>query len=90
MLRFQQIAVKRMTPLTYLRRVVYVCAVSPRRRANFYLDSELLSGLKALKARVGIPESEAVRRAVAEYLERQRVPLDSKAERKRPASRKRP
>lgn len=63
--------------------------MTPRRRANFYLDDELLDGLKALKARVGIPESESVRRAVAEYLERQNVVTDQKSERKRAATRKR-
>jgi ribbon-helix-helix protein len=68
----------------------YLCmfmAVVTRRRANFYLDEELLLGLKSLKAQVGIPESEAVRRAVAEYLERHGV---TKPERKRAATRKRP
>ena len=65
---------------------MYIDAVT-RRRANFYLDENLLLGLKALKAEVGIPESEAVRRAVAEYLERHGV---AKPERKRAATRKRP
>lgn len=41
-----------------------------RKRVNFYLDDELLIGLKALKARIGVPESETVRRAIAEYLAR--------------------
>ena len=76
--------------MTWLRHIVYVYAVSPRRRANFYLDHELLAGLKTLKARIGIPESEAVRRAVAEYLERQNVETAQKAERKRAVTRKRP
>ena len=68
---------------------MYVCVVAPRRRANFYLDDDLLDGLKGLKARVGVPESESVRRAVAEYLRRHGVALDKKAERKRAATRKR-
>lgn len=69
---------------------MYVYAVA-RRRANFYLDEELLEGLKALKTKVGIPESEAVRRAVAEYLERQNESIAlKKPERKRAATRKRP
>jgi hypothetical protein len=68
---------------------VYVYAVTSRRRANFYLDDELLKGLKALKARVGIPESESVRRAVAEYLKRHGVVGAERAERKRAATRKR-
>ena len=69
---------------------VYVCAVTPRRRANFYLDEHLLEGLKVLKAQVGIPESEAVRRAVAEYLEWHGTGVTRKAERRRAATRKRP
>jgi len=65
--------------------------VTPRRRANFYLDDELLEGLKTLKARIGVPESESVRRAVAEYLERNGVHVPVvKAERKRAQTRKRP
>ena len=68
---------------------MYVCVVV-RRRANFYLDEALLQGLKKLKSRVGIPESEAVRRAVAEYLERQdHVAVLKKTERKRAVTRKR-
>jgi hypothetical protein len=68
---------------------VYVYVVTPRRRVNFYLDDKLLAGLKTLKARIGIPESEAVRRAVAEYLERHSTPTAQKAERKRASTRKR-
>ena len=64
--------------------------MTPRRRANFYLDEHLLEGLKTLKDRVGIPESEAVRRAVAEYLERQGTEVTKQSERKRAATRKRP
>jgi Ribbon-helix-helix domain len=64
-------------------------AVTPRRRANFYLDDELLEGLKAVKARVGIPESESVRRAVAQYLRGHRVDIRKYAVRKRASTRKR-
>jgi hypothetical protein len=56
---------------------------------NFYLDEELLSGLKDLKARVGIPESETVRRAVAEYLERHGGLTARRMGRKRAGTRKR-
>jgi hypothetical protein len=70
--------------------LMYIDAVTPRKRANYYLDEEQLEGLKALKARVGIPESEAVRRAVAEYLERQGVTSVAKSDRKRAGTRKRP
>jgi predicted DNA-binding protein len=62
--------------------------VSPRRRVSFFLDSHLEEGLKALKEAVGIPQAEAIRRAIAEYLERQGV--GSKAGRKRADTRKHP
>ena len=62
--------------------------MTPRRRVNFYLDDELLAGLKALKARIGIPESEAVRRAVGQYLERHATE-PPKVERKRASTRRR-
>ena len=57
----------------------------PRKRHSFFLDAELTEGLKALKARDGILESEAVRRAIAEFLARKGV----KAERRRTRRRKR-
>jgi hypothetical protein len=57
--------------------------MSPRRRVNFYLDDHLLAGLKVLKTKVGIPESETVRRAVAEYLRREGIVVNQKAPRKR-------
>jgi hypothetical protein len=47
--------------------------VSPKKLQNFYMDPELSDGLKAVKARDGIPEAEQVRRAVREWLERKGV-----------------
>jgi hypothetical protein len=71
--------------------ILKLTPMTPRTRVNYYLDEELVEGLKQLKARVGVPESESVRRAVAEYLERQGVPVAKvKAERKRAATRRRP
>ena len=64
--------------------------MSQRRRVSFFLDHDLEQGLKELKGRVGIPQAEAIRRAIAEYLERQGGDADSKTERKRAATRKRP
>ena len=52
-----------------------------------FLDSELLDGLKRLKARDGTPEAEAIRRALAEYLDRRGV--TRKTERPRAVTRKR-
>jgi predicted DNA-binding protein len=60
-----------------------------RHRISFFLNSELESRLKALKQRVGIPQAEAIRRAIAEYLERQEKEIGLKTERKRGATRRR-
>jgi hypothetical protein len=62
--------------------------MSPRKLYNFYIDPELAEGLKALKARTGVPEAETVRRALAEYLGKAGV--IKKTERKRAVTRKRP
>ena len=42
---------------------------------SVYLPAELKRGLERLKARDGISESEAVRRALAEFLKRRRIRL---------------
>jgi len=60
--------------------------VSPRKLYNFLIDPDLAQGLKVLKARDGVPESEQVRRAVREWLEKRGV---LKAERKRAVTRPR-
>jgi predicted DNA-binding protein len=59
-----------------------------RRRTSFFLDVPLETGLKALKDKVGIPQAEAIRRAIAEYLERQGIEIDAQ-QRRKPAPRKR-
>jgi hypothetical protein len=62
--------------------------MSPRRRLfNFAIDDDLATGLKAIKARTGVSESEQVRRAIQMWLEAQGEM--KKAERKRAATRKR-
>jgi hypothetical protein len=56
--------------------------MSPRRRLfNFAIDDDLAAGLKAIKARTGVSESEQVRRAIQMWLESQGEM--KKAERKR-------
>ena len=47
--------------------------MTPKKLCNFYLDPELVEGLKALKERDGASEGESVRRALARYLKRQGV-----------------
>ena len=40
-----------------------------RRRINFYIDPDLADGLKTLKERDGVPESEQIRRGIRLWLE---------------------
>lgn len=54
--------------------------MTPRRRTGLYLDEELLAGLDALKQRDGIPASEAVRRALADYLRKRGIRLRTLSE----------
>ena len=63
--------------------------VPPRTRYNFFIDESQREALRQVKARDGISESEQIRRAIAEWLERKGVDL-VKSERKRGATRKRP
>jgi predicted DNA-binding protein len=63
--------------------------MSPRKRTSVFLDPELMMGLKALKARDGMPEAEAIRRAIAEFLATRGIAAVEKAERKRPTSARR-
>jgi hypothetical protein len=70
---------------------VYECVIHwrmplMRRIATFRLDEDLLSGLKAVQDRDGIPPSEQARRAIRAWLEAKGV---VKAERKRAATRRR-
>jgi metal-responsive CopG/Arc/MetJ family transcriptional regulator len=44
--------------------------MTTRKRTGLYLDTTLLAGLDALKQRDGIPASEAVRRALTDYLKK--------------------
>ena len=64
--------------------------MSLRKRYTFFLDVELSAGLKALKARDGMPQSDAVRRAIAEFLAKKGIGAVGKAERKRARTRRRP
>ena len=61
--------------------------MSPRKLYNFLIDPDLAEGLKAVKTRDGISESEQVRRAIRDWLSRKCV---MKSGRKRVAPRERP
>ena len=56
--------------------------MTPPRRTSLILSDDLKAGLEALKARDGISESEAIRRAIAEYLERKGVLVHESANRR--------
>ncbi len=59
----------------------------PRLRYGFWIDPDQLEGLRAVKARDGVLESEQIRRAIDDWLQKKRF---KRAERKRAATRKRP
>lgn len=43
--------------------------VSPKKLYSFYIDPELLEGLRDIKAKDGVPESEQIRRAIKIWLD---------------------
>ena len=61
--------------------------MTPRRKYSFWIDDDQAQGLKTVKERDGVLESEQIRRAINDWLEKKGV---SKPERKRAATRKRP
>jgi len=61
--------------------------VSGRRKYTFWIDPEQSEGLKSVKRRDGVLESEQIRRAINDWLEKKGI---RKAERPRVAPRKRP
>ena len=60
--------------------------MAPKKLYNFLIDPDLAAGLKAVKERDGISESEQIRRAIREALIKKGV---MKADRKRVGARKR-
>ena len=58
----------------------------PRKRYSFWIEDEQAEGLKAVKERDGVLESEQIRRAINGWLEQRGV---KKTERKRAGTRKR-
>lgn len=63
--------------------------MSPKQRISLFLEESHVVGLQALKERDGIPNAEAIRRALAEYLRKHGVTGDEKTARKRAATRRR-
>ena len=48
--------------------ILYIFVYVMRKFYNFYIDVDLADGLKAIKARDGISESEQIRRAIKVWL----------------------
>ena len=59
-----------------------------RRKYSFWIDDDQAAGLKRVKERDGVLESEQIRRAIGAWLQQKGV--IRKAERKRATTRKRP
>jgi predicted transcriptional regulator len=59
-----------------------------RQRYSFFIDPELLEGLKILKARTLAPEAAMIRQAISEYLKRQGVSVGKKSARRRVIARR--
>ena len=67
----------------------YINAVAPDRKMyTFWLDGELAEGLKAVKERDGISESEQIRRAIRTWLDAKDVTKKKTAPRRVVARRK--
>ena len=47
--------------------------MTPRRRYSFWIDDQQADGLKAVKERDGVLESEQIRRAIDQWLEQKGV-----------------
>ena len=62
--------------------------MTPRKKYSFWIDDEQADGLKELKERDGVLESEQIRRAINDWLEKKGVRL-KKTERARRVTRKR-
>jgi recombinational DNA repair protein (RecF pathway) len=56
-----------------IKRSIYIHRVPPKKLYNFLIDSDLAKGLKRLKAETGVAESEILRRALREYLRKNKA-----------------
>jgi len=61
--------------------------MTPRKRYSFWIDGDQAAGLKVVKERDGVLESEQIRRALDDWLKKKGV---KKTDRKRASTRKRP
>ena len=61
--------------------------MTSRKRYSFWIDDEQADGLKVVKERDGVLESEQIRRAINDWLEKKGI---KKSDRKHAPTRKRP
>ena len=76
--------------LTWTVNVCILTSIVTRMRYNFWIDPEQREGLRIVKERDGVLESEQVRRAINLWLEHKGVTVKKEADRKRVGARKRP
>ena len=60
--------------MTRMWQHTYTYGMGTRLRYNFWIDPDLLDGLRLVKARDGVLESEQIRRAIADWLKKKQVP----------------
>lgn len=65
----------------------YIAIMSPKTASTFRIDDELLSALRTVKERDGVPISEQVRRALVSWVQSRGVKV-TQSERKRAGTRK--
>lgn len=61
--------------------------MTPRKKYSFWIDDEQAEGLKVVKERDGVLESEQIRRALNDWLEKRGVRVKTARKRERPRKR---
>jgi len=57
---------------------IYITILDVMERYSLFMPADLKRGLERLKQRDGISESEAIRRALAEFLKRRKIPIGTR------------
>ncbi len=60
---------------------IAVYRMSPKTASTFRIDDELLKGLREVKERDGVPQSEQIRRAIMMWLESKGVDVNAQGKR---------
>ena len=61
--------------VSYVNEIIYNHHMAPRKIVNFRIDEDLALGLRRMKARDGIPESEQIRRGIRLWLKSKGIKL---------------